>query len=391
MKAAPPFLAAFLLALPSASPFHLTAAGKASLPLRGGWPEGGLGRKTQSSVTSATADSARSAADCDPESSRGDFSSDGEQFQMKSDASCSFLSPPPSSSSRRRLFGSSKQKNILPSSSPSPLRLSRLLFSALLLPLFARPGLARAMGSIPKPAAGAPALVLTGSARLYTLLTFLGLFTVLALFHSAEIAITTLYPWKVREFAEEEGPNSPFAILDGDITRVLTTILVTSTTCSIYATTVFARLASSAGPLAERYAAVVLTILTLFFVELLPKSVGVSNAELVARKCIGPIMVLAKVVSPVGLCLNYLAKRTLALFGLQSKSISDVSEEELRLIVSGARDSGSIESTEGDMIQGVLNLQDQKVKEIMMPRVEIVAVPKDMSVANVLGVVRESG
>ena len=43
------------------------------------------------------------------------------------------------------------------------------------------------------------------------------------------------------------------------------------------------------------------------------------------------------------------------------------------------------------MIEGVLTLQDQKVKEIMQPRVEIVAVPKSMSVADVLAVIRESG
>jgi len=54
-------------------------------------------------------------------------------------------------------------------------------------------------------------------------------------------AITTLYPWKVKEFAEEEekqnaGSNrkGTFAILNEDITRVLTTILVSSTAASIY-------------------------------------------------------------------------------------------------------------------------------------------------------------
>ena len=65
--------------------------------------------------------------------------------------------------------------------------------------------------------------------------------------------------------------------------------------------------------------------------------------------------------------------------------------QELRLIVSGARDSGSIENSEGEMIQAVLDLQDQKIREVMTPRVEIVAIPSDMSVANALGVIRESG
>ena len=76
-----------------------------------------------------------------------------------------------------------------------------------------------------------------------SLTIFSVLFTGLALLHAAEIAITTLYPWKVREFAEEEEKQSAgtsnnkrgtFKILNEDITRVLTTILVTSTASSIY-------------------------------------------------------------------------------------------------------------------------------------------------------------
>jgi len=148
------------------------------------------------------------------------------------------------------------------------------------------------------PSSTTATVVLSQSAKMSMILTFLSLFAVLSVFHSVEIAITTLYPWKVREFAEEEGPNSPFATLDADITRVLTTILVTSTTCSIYATTIFSKIVASQFPTYQKYSAVVLTLLTLFFVELLPKSVGVSNAELVARKCVAPLMLLAKVRAP---------------------------------------------------------------------------------------------
>jgi putative hemolysin len=74
-------------------------------------------------------------------------------------------------------------------------------------------------------------------------LLFVGLFVGLALLHACEIAITTLYPWKVREMAEEEekqgNTRGVFRILNEDITRVLTTILVTGTACSIFATTLF--------------------------------------------------------------------------------------------------------------------------------------------------------
>lgn len=44
------------------------------------------------------------------------------------------------------------------------------------------------------------------------LILWFTLFVTSAAFHSAEIAITTLYPWKVREFAEEEGESSPFQV-----------------------------------------------------------------------------------------------------------------------------------------------------------------------------------
>ena len=234
------------------------------------------------------------------------------------------------------------------------------------------------------------------------LLIWLGIFTALALFHAAEIAITTLYPWKVREFAEEEektaagegrkGRRGTFTALNEDITRVLTTILVTSTACSIYATTLFTHLADHIfGTYAEKWSAIFLTAVTLFFVELLPKNIGVINAERVARLMVPPINMLANVVGPFGFALSTLAKATLRLFGVRTKETSGVTDSELRLIVTGARDSGTIDHSEQEMIKGVLNLQDQKVREIMKPRVEVVAVPKSMSVASVLGVVRNSG
>ncbi|KAL7570829.1 hypothetical protein ACA910_018899 [Epithemia clementina (nom. ined.)] len=225
------------------------------------------------------------------------------------------------------------------------------------------------------------------------------LFVVLALLHAAEIAITTLYPWKVREIAEEEEKmgksRGVFTTLNEDITRVLTTILVTSTACSIFMTTLFTQLFGAlVGSHGERYGAIVLTALTLFFVELLPKSLGVVNAERVARLMIPPISILAQVVSPLGISLSWLAKFTLRLLGVREEKKgggSAVSDSQLRLIVTGALDSGTIDHGEREMIQGVLNLQNQRVKEVMRPRVDITAVPSDMSVVKVLGIIRESG
>lgn len=270
-----------------------------------------------------------------------------------------------------------------------------LAFASLAITLLVRPTIALAMGAMGGGGSGVPRAPLAKNEQLSLFGLFFGLFGGLALLHAAEIAITTLYPWKVKEFAEEEekvGKRGPFKILNEDITRVLTTILVASTTCSIFATTVFTHLVAGVfGASGEKYGALALTALTLFFVELLPKSIGVTNAESVARVMVPPINIMTMFVAPVGVSLSWLAKKTLSLIGLKGKENSGITDSQLRLIVTGARDSGTIDHGEQEMIQGVLGLQDQRVKEIMKPRVEIIAVPKDMSVASVLGVVRESG
>jgi len=52
------------------------------------------------------------------------------------------------------------------------------------------------------------------------------LLVLLAFFSISETAITTLWPWKVREISDEEGPDSSFTLLRKDINRFLTTILI---------------------------------------------------------------------------------------------------------------------------------------------------------------------
>ncbi|CAM9686559.1 unnamed protein product [Phaeothamnion confervicola] len=220
---------------------------------------------------------------------------------------------------------------------------------------------------------------------------WLGLFLFSSAFHAAEIAITTLYPWKVKEFAEEEGEKSPFRILNKDITRVLTTILVASTCSTIYSAALFTNLAIQVfGAKGLAYSTAALTAITLFFGELLPKALGVNNAEMVARSMVPVINLLAVFLSPLGKAFSYLSKLLLALAGFRSSEDGRVSEEELRLIVTGAKQSGGIETEEGSMIEGVLDLQDTKVSEIMCPRVEVVAIESNSSMMDLYRVVNDT-
>lgn len=211
--------------------------------------------------------------------------------------------------------------------------------------------------------------------------------------HSAEVAITTLYPWKVKEFAENDGPRSSFAMLDRDITRALTSILVATTCANVCSTAIFTSVVGTyyETPRHMAYATGALTAMTLFFGELLPKALGVYNAERVAR-LLGPIVnAVTLVLGPVGTMFSRSSKRVLSLFGVEFSGGESVSEEELRLIVGGATRSGGIDNLEGTMIEGVLDLQDKRVSEFMRPRVEVKALEQNATMGELLKLVKATG
>lgn len=202
---------------------------------------------------------------------------------------------------------------------------------------------------------------------------------------AAETAITALYPWKVRDLAESEGRDSPFALLNKDITRFLTTILVASTICSVYstalATDVATKLFGSAG---VGYATGIMTIIFLFFGEILPKTLAVHNSDKVARLTLRPLHILSQLLYPIGRAFSALVNMALMAFGLEHASEPLVSENELRLITAGARRSGGINVFEHDMIESVLDLEETEVREIMEPRVEMTCVDGDSTIREFL-------
>lgn len=202
------------------------------------------------------------------------------------------------------------------------------------------------------------------------------LFAISAALAAAETAITTLWPWKVRELAEKEGPKSPFSSLQDDLTRFLTTILVSTTSATVFSTAIATDLAGDAfGPRAVPYITAGLTVVFLFLGEILPKALAVHAPAKVARIMVPIISLISTIVYPVGKLLAWLSTQILRVMKLPMESNATVSEEELRLIVAGANRSGSIEKYESQIIQNVLDLEDTDVSSVMCPRVDMVAIP----------------
>eukprot|EP01031_Cornospumella_fuschlensis_P037865 gene37865-45998_t len=188
------------------------------------------------------------------------------------------------------------------------------------------------------------------------LMTWAVLFSISAVMHSAESAITKISPWKVQQFAEEEGPNSPFGTLNKNITRMLITILLSTTACSIYSTALFVTSMSALFPrLSLGFITAALTVITLFFGELLPKALAVSNSELVARKLVPILARMTSVLTPFTASVTVLSDLVLRLTGMRNEEDKSVSEDMLRMVVEEAQKSEGIETGEGRMIKAVLD------------------------------------
>jgi CBS domain containing-hemolysin-like protein len=221
--------------------------------------------------------------------------------------------------------------------------------------------------------------------EIFLLVFFLGLS---AFFSASETAFTTLYPWKVRELAESQG--GPFRLLAQDITRFLTTILVGNNLVNIAATALVTEVATEAfGSAGVGVATGVMTFLILFFGEITPKSLAVHHAVAVAQVAAWPIYLLSVLLYPVGRFFGLVSGLFLRALGLEPRNVSLVSEEELRLILAGAEEAGTIEAQEEEMIHSILELEETPVREIMTPRVEMVAIEAEASLEDFLHLFRE--
>mmetsp|Transcript_12937 Transcript_12937/g.48354 ORF Transcript_12937/g.48354 Transcript_12937/m.48354 type:complete len:751 (+) Transcript_12937:167-2419(+) len=216
------------------------------------------------------------------------------------------------------------------------------------------------------------------------------LLVVYGFFAISETAITTLWPWKVREISDQEGPDSPFTLLRKDITRFLTTILIGSTFSSIGS----AALATEAalglyGEAGVGYVTIALTLVTLVMCEIAPKSYAVQHATQVARAVIRPIAAMSVLVYPLGRICTGLVNAFFKLMNIQGSAEPFVSEEELKLVLSGAAKSGQVDVGEQEMIQNVLDMGETPVREVMTPLVNVVGVEKHASLQDLRNLYRK--
>ncbi len=226
-------------------------------------------------------------------------------------------------------------------------------------------------------------------------------------FSMAETALVSSRRTKLQQLADEGNPRARTALrLVGDPPRFLSTVQVGITLVGIIlgafgGTTVAHSLAvviarvpwlEPAAP-AIGVAAVVLaiTFVQIVFGELVPKQLALLDPEGVALALAGAMRLLSAIMSPAVRLLGPTSSGILRLFGVRARRQQPVSEEEIKVMIDQGIEHGMFEQAERDMIEGVFDLGDRRVNELMTPRTDIIWLDVENRRETVHERIRESG
>ena len=214
-----------------------------------------------------------------------------------------------------------------------------------------------------------------------------------AFFSSSETAFSTDNSIRMKNYVEEKrkGARKALYIME-HYDKTLATILVGNNFVNIASTTIcaiiFGRLIVN-PTLANILNTVIMTIIVLIFGEILPKAMAKANAEKFALRFSGIMFVLIKVMYPITILFMLLQKAVLK----KSKAEDNptVTEDELESIIDTMEEEGVLDANDADIFQGVMDLDEQSIYDIMTPRVDVIAVSIDSKIEELQKVFLESG
>lgn len=240
-----------------------------------------------------------------------------------------------------------------------------------------------------------------------TAIVFLVILIILnAFFAASEIAMISLNDARIKSLADK-GDRKAARIekLMDEPSRFLATIQIGITLAgflaSAFASETFAdplvRVLQEAGigwsaGVLKTISMVIITILlsyfTLVFGELVPKRVAMKKSQPIAYFAIGPLQFLSAITKPLVSLLSVSTNFMVRLFGMDPHEEDDeVTEEEIRLMVDIGEEKGTIHELERRMINNIFEFDNKTVGNIMTHRTDIVALPVEAGLEQVLHVV----
>ena len=133
---------------------------------------------------------------------------------------------------------------------------------------------------------------------------------------------------------------------------------------------------------------VVVTIVLLIFGEIIPKTYAIVKSDKLANFLAKILDVVIKLIYPITFIFLKITEFIIWILPIKKEETFD-SEEELKMLAEIGEEEGTLKQTESDMIQSVFEFKNKLIKEILTPRVDVIALSSTDSLDVVMDLIME--
>ncbi len=232
-----------------------------------------------------------------------------------------------------------------------------------------------------------PRCTSTAANKVTELLIVTALILLNGLFALSELAVVSSRQPRLKALAASGHPGAKRALaLSADPGRFLSAVQIGITLIGIingaYSGETFGEYAYTAlreaglpdavaAPLGYGTVIAVITYLSVIIGELVPKNIALRNAERIACAVAPAMAAFSSLARPAVWLLDTSTRLVFRVFGQKEASESQVSDEEISIVIAEAEAAGVLESHEREMISGVMRLGDRTVVGLMTPRTDV--------------------
>lgn len=209
------------------------------------------------------------------------------------------------------------------------------------------------------------------------IIIILACFVFSAYFSATETAFTTVNKIRLKAKADDGDKKAKLILkLTDNYDKLLTTILIGNNIVNILAsslaTIVFIQWCNGDQNLGSTLSTIATTILVLIFGEITPKSLAKEFPEGFCRFSAPIINALSIIFTPLNLIFSLWKKLVNMIF--RAKEDNTITDDELITMVEEAEHEGGINAQESDLIKSAITFNDLEAKDILIPRVDMVAI-----------------
>lgn len=227
---------------------------------------------------------------------------------------------------------------------------------------------------------------------LWRLLGLLVLLVLSGFFSGSETALLALDKLRVR-FLQQKGRKGAdkLAELLDDPDRLLSGILVGNNLVNIAASVIATGLfVGYFGERGELLTVLFLTPVLLIFSEVCPKTYAAQYPEKLSFLVLRPIRFIVCLLTPVIYIVSSLSKLLTSFFRSKEAESLSVSEDEIRAIIEVGEESGVVAAEQRRMLHGIFDLSETRVRDVMLPRTEVIGLDAESNFQEVLETIRQA-